>query len=384
MKNPVNIAKKGYNEILKIDELSRSLNNVEKELLQIKNQAQTLQQIIDSINALKVQQDQIAQEFKKIEKFNELYFYSIFKKPSESSIEAKKRFFQSLPQASGNLLLIQQGNSKLLKIFSEICSKNQIPYWASDGTLIGAVRHQGPIPWDDDIDVCMMRDDIHELDKVLSKTDYMINIVYDAINASKQLRFKTKDPQNPCFIDIFIYDYASDNNEHTWQDWIEKRNAILQHIRTTNDPLLSKWRDLILVNHRDHTELSRYLDDFYEKTYGDISGEVHTGGPGNVITATQAKKNPQKFQYIIDGLDTLSPISMPNSPRIYTKDTIFPTKTLVYDGIKIQVPNKYHEYLENMYDDYLELPHDIVSHFQHIDRNAIDTQVIKNFIKTKV
>ena len=79
MRNPVNIAKKGYNEILKIDELSRSLNNVEKELLQIKNQAQTLQQIIDSINALKAQQDQIAQEFKKIEKFNELYFYSIFK-----------------------------------------------------------------------------------------------------------------------------------------------------------------------------------------------------------------------------------------------------------------------------------------------------------------
>ena len=75
---------------------------------------------------------------------------------------------------------------------------------------------------------------------------------------------------------------------------------------------------------------------------------------------------------------------MPNSPRIYTKDVIFPTKTLVYDGIKIQVPNKYHEYLENMYGDYLELPHDIVSHFQHIDRNTIDTQVIKNFIKTKV
>ena len=383
MKNPVNIAKKSYNEILKINELSHSLNIIEKELLQIKNQAQSFQQIIDSINTLKAQQDQIAQEFKRIEKINELYFYSTFKKSSESSAETKKRFFQSIPQASGNLLLIQQGNSKLLKVFNDICSKNQIPYWASDGTLLGAVRHQGSIPWDDDVDVCMMRNDIHTLEQILSKTDYRITIIYDAVNVSKQLRFRTKNPKNPCFVDIFIYDYASENNKNTWHDWIEKRNTILNYVHSADTPLLSKWRELVIVDHYEHTKLSHYLDDFYEKTYGDISGEIHTGGPGNIITAAQAKKNPEKFKYIIDGLDNLSPISKPNSPRIYEKSLIFPTKTLTYDGIKIQVPNKYHEYLENMYGDYLELPNDLVSHFHHIDHNSIDTQAIKDFIKSE-
>lgn len=48
---------------------------------------------------------------------------------------------------------------KLLRVFDEICRKNNLKYWLDGGTLIGAIRHNGFIPWDDDIDVAMLSDD---------------------------------------------------------------------------------------------------------------------------------------------------------------------------------------------------------------------------------
>lgn len=56
---------------------------------------------------------------------------------------------------------------EMLKYVDGLCRKHDIPYYLSGGTLLGAVRHQGFIPWDDDLDIILMKKDFRRLLKVL-------------------------------------------------------------------------------------------------------------------------------------------------------------------------------------------------------------------------
>jgi lipopolysaccharide cholinephosphotransferase len=70
----------------------------------------------------------------------------------------------------GSLLRRQQ--MRMLEILLEvdrICKRHAIPYWLSSGTLIGALRHDGFIPWDDDLDIEMLRSDYLRLMAVLPR-----------------------------------------------------------------------------------------------------------------------------------------------------------------------------------------------------------------------
>ena len=51
----------------------------------------------------------------------------------------------------------------LLNEFMRVCKEHDIRWFADGGTILGAIRHNGMIPWDDDIDVCMYREDYEKL-----------------------------------------------------------------------------------------------------------------------------------------------------------------------------------------------------------------------------
>lgn len=62
---------------------------------------------------------------------------------------------------------------EILHAFDLFCKENALNYFATAGTLLGAVRHKGFIPWDDDVDLCMKTDDMERLLKIAEKDPYI-------------------------------------------------------------------------------------------------------------------------------------------------------------------------------------------------------------------
>ena len=99
---------------------------------------------------------------------------------------------------------VQQTQLTMLNEFDRICKKNELNYFFTGGTLLGAVRHKGFIPWDDDIDVGMLRKDFNKFIKCCKKDlgdDYILES-YHTSNKSWRLYMKIRLKDT-----IFIQEY---------------------------------------------------------------------------------------------------------------------------------------------------------------------------------
>lgn len=98
----------------------------------------------------------------------------------------------------------------LLDKLHEICVANDIHYSLHGGTLLGAVREKGFIPWDDDADVTLTRAEFEKFKKVVRETDLGPEFRYDEMSRYPKLIMK-REGKTVVWADIFIYDFISEN-----------------------------------------------------------------------------------------------------------------------------------------------------------------------------
>ena len=172
------------------------------------------------------------------------YFYSIEK----SQTSKKKEALFSLPPEV--LLDIQAGQRGILNVIHNFCQKHNLRYYAAEGTLLGAIRHDGFIPWDDDIDLAMPREDYEKLIHLWGKNSYSGCVMFSRetysdyylpfikIVQNQNIKYKTPSRIAPEFfqglsIDIFPLDASPAYNTKQ-----EKRR--LRKIRVIRDMMLYK------------------------------------------------------------------------------------------------------------------------------------------------
>lgn len=253
---------------------------------------------------------------------------------------------------------IQEVELEILKDFMDICDRHGLDYFGIAGTGIGALRHQGFIPWDDDIDVAMPRDDF---EKLLPLVEKEMGDKYLIMNAErypnyplmttrmtmrgtkfKEEALKNIDAPLGIFLDLYPLDKVSDNPKEARRQardaWFWSKILILRSIPF---PMLgfSGWKAKIIhaicgLAHLVLSILHVPKTWIYKKAY-----EAETRS--NHYTKT---KNLDFF------CDTTPYMNL------YAVKDIYPLRKLPFEDVELNFPHNLHNNLTGMYGDYMQLP----------------------------
>lgn len=240
----------------------------------------------------------------------------------------------------------------LLNEFQKICNQYNLKYYAIAGTLLGAVRHQGFIPWDDDVDVVMFREDY---DKLISIASSVFSAPYDFMASGKiehffrghaQLRnrmttgillseLKQKFSYNQgIWIDIFPLDGVPEENKKERFTYFKLRmmkKCLRNRVRITHEKLKSE----IL-----HTSLL-----CWEKITGDNFQCAH-----NRYEA-ECRKMSDKYSEYVSFIEFINP---PLDKYIWKKSDYEKSIEMPFEFISLPVPKGYDNILRTQYGDYMK------------------------------
>ena len=259
------------------------------------------------------------------------YKYSASLKTKYISILNKLCPVSTLPKAKGKLKEEQNVCLEIMKDVKNLCEKNNLQYWIDGGTLLGAVRHKGFIPWDSDVDFCMLRQDFYKLSDLLKQYYKDKDVKVRDIGHPNHYQIRLiKNNMEDIGVDIFPFDKYYKKYEE-----IEDKENVEKTIRNAVKKLAKKK----IKKH--------FLSDInLARKY--IENEIND----KLIFKNNKmeKENPALF-YSID-----YPWKYPKKLLI-PYERIFPLKKIIFENTEFSCPNQSHEYIMNSYgENYMDYP----------------------------
>lgn len=254
---------------------------------------------------------------------------------------------------------LQDLETEMLKVVSEICDRNKITYYLAYGSVLGAIRHGGSIPWDDDIDIIIPYPELHkfiitmrsELPDNMYLNHYDINDSYWLLYPKIGIKgYNTRQ----LHLDVFVLIGAPD----TMKEQVQFKKE-LDYLKNLFLYKKNKFKDFYMYKSLNWKEVV-------------------------VQKIMQAKQNLTSSKSIIERFETLCEKYSYDDSKIivnsfggyglkeFTAKSIYGKGVLkVYENLLVKVPEKYEEYLKNFYGDYMQLPpktHRVAKEFYIIDK----------------
>ncbi len=271
-------------------------------------------------------------EFAKKKSLSSFYYYK------NNNIE-----ITNIPKAEGQLRDIQLANLSLLIEFDKICRENNLQYWLWAGTVLGAVRHKGFIPWDDDIDVAMPREDYEKFINIFNNSnsgDLYAEFIDEKIDSMSFLTKIRHKKTNLLFLDIFVVDYCGKNYSKENQFLLTKK-IVSERNKLKKD----------LTGLKTSTRLKKIEE--FRKKYTD---------------------NTNKKTDILLGLEW----GHVEKNWFISYDSVFPLKKIEFEGYKFSCMANEKDYLTDYYKDFMAYPkkitmgHSAFRNLTETDKEVID------------
>ena len=278
----------------------------------------------------------VEKQFKKLKKE-----FEDFKRNTDDRMDSASFLFNNifvdyeLNEPRNVLKYIQDLSAELLIFTSRICEKNEIRYWLDYGNLLGAVRHGNFIPWYDEVDIGMMREDYIKFKEIISK-----EIEKNDLSSLVKVEFKQREI-NDNVVDSFIQILVK---HKTWIGGDEESvlsilnvfpyDYLTEYNKKTIKKIYSKSKANLFNNLSNNMDFKDCLDKYYEEL--NLSWEP--------------------ADYIIPGVEGFCGGNDFYKLSIFNADKIFPLVKVDFAGELFNAPNDFKYYLKAIYDDYLNLP----------------------------
>ena len=253
----------------------------------------------------------------------------------------------------------------ILKSIDLFCKSNSINYSLAFGTLLGAVRHKGYIPWDDDIDIMMTRENYEKFRKIYLSERYPLydlktNVKYPLsmgkIHDSRTYYYRSGIKRDlGLFIDVFPFDNVpKDNNiRHKWIKKIHKynvyniaKNTPIKYQIDSKTSFLGIIRTILIKAFCNSAFIHKTLENQY------------------------IKYNNETTPYM--GVPAVMSMKRSFESKLFPRELFDSYITLEFEGNQFSAISRYDDFLRIFYGDYMQLPpveqrvgkHDIVAFYK--------------------